>query len=134
MAGVIKVNPNVAAQDWAVVGKELTHFNIGATAIPNQSGTAADQPGWEADGAVNTIYAIIQRYGTIIISGPLATGAWSVTLEGEFDATTVAAALQVDIRALGATFAGTKVDGTANTVVNLASSTVVEAKYALAAA
>ena len=127
MAGVIKVNPQVAPQNWEQTGKKVTWFEVSVTKLntynPSDAAapTDAEREGYEADGALNAILAVIQLTTTIIALGGVTgsggtTGVFSVAVEGEFSDAALNSAtdnMQASIRALGVVI-GSKNDGTDN--------------------
>jgi len=90
MAGVIKRNPLVAADQWEQIGKQITWFNVVGGTIPTYAPadpanpTDLERVGYEADGAVNALVAVIQKTTTIIAMGPIVGGSFSIGVEGIF--------------------------------------------------
>jgi len=143
MAGVIKRNPLVATDAWEVIGKKITWFDVTATAIPVEDGTGSEyQVGWESDGALNAVVAVIQKTTTIIAMGPVrAGGAFSIGVEGiftaqdNFDGTALdgdLARMLADIRALG-TVKGNDAAGQPNGAgVDVSSTVIIPSTFVLA--
>jgi len=144
MAGVIKRNPLAAAQQWEQIGKQITWFTVSGTNIPPfVPGTPAAeyQIGWEADGAVNALMAVIQKTTTVIAMGPIVAGVVSIAVEGiftdqvNFDGTAAdgdLARMQADIQALGEV-TGHVANGDDNTAgVDLSSASVTAKTFILA--
>ena len=145
MAGVIKVNPQVAAINWEQIGKKLTWFEVSVTNIATYgpidpaAPTDAERLGYEADGAVNALTAAIELTSTIVAFGAFdqttTAGNVSVAVEGEFSDASLNSAtenMQLTIRALG-TVIGSKNDGTANGVgVDLSGAIVTPKLFVLA--
>jgi len=91
MAGVIKFNPRATADQWEQIGKKITWFTVtlttGMTSYtdPVYPADPVDQAGWETNGALQAILAVIQKTTTIIAMGPVqANGDFSIAVEGIF--------------------------------------------------
>jgi len=109
MATVTKVNPTSTTVNYEVVGAEINFFTVDyINAINGSVGPA---------GAHQLVLNTIQNTKTIVAAGPLADSNTQQTFAVEGDLTaTEASALQVAIRALGATAGTPNVDLSAATV------------------
>ena len=116
MAEVTKVNPTSTTVNYEVVGAEINFFTVDyINAINGSVGPA---------GAHQLVLNTIQNTKTIVAAGPLADTNTQQTFAVEGDLTAAdASALQVAIRALGATA------GTPN--VDLSSATVTRTKLGI---
>ena len=109
MATVTKVNPTSTTVNYEVVGQDINFFTVDyINAINGSVGPA---------GAHQLVLNTIQNTRTIVAAGPLADSNTQQTfaIEGDFTAAE-ASALQVAIRALGASAGDVAVDLSAATV------------------
>ena len=109
MATVTKVNPASTTVNYEVVGQDINFFTVDyINAINGSVGPA---------GAHQLVLNTIQNTKTIVAAGPLADTNTQQTFAVEGDLTAAdASALQVAIRALGATAGTPNVDLSAATV------------------
>ena len=109
MATVTKVNPASTTVNYEVVGQDINFFTVDyINAINGSVGPA---------GAHQLVLNTVQNTKTIVAAGPLADSNTQQTFAVEGDLTAAdASALQVAIRALGATAGTPNVDLSAATV------------------
>ena len=90
MAGVTKAHPVAVAEDWEVVGKKLTWFNVSTVGVNVNASTGPD-------GAIRAIYDAIQTRATIVAAGNFTDATPSVAsfaVEGEHDVALIEDAIQ----------------------------------------